>query len=478
MITNLFGAVLVYALAILVLPLPEVSDIVGVRVQNLVMASIIAPLGVVYGVIRVNLELHPMARWVRSGADPNRKERRQILRAPARIATHVGAAWLLSALLFGAFNATHDLTLAILVALTVGLAGWTVAAFSYLFAERAMRGFARQALESGAELPRHRSMVARGMAVWAAASGMVLLGLTLVGVTSLVAPDYTSATNLAISMIVFGGLGLIIGGLASYLAARTSADPIRAVRKAVQRIERGDYDVAVPIYDATEIGHLQAGFNRMAGGLRERDALRDLFGRHVGEEVARNALAGGVRLGGEVRHVGVLFVDIIGSTGLAQQRAPEEVVQLLNRFFDVVIDVVDSHDGWVNKFEGDAALAIWGAPTAVPDMATSVLKAARVLGRRLASEVPELSAGIGVSAGPAVAGNVGAAKRYEYTVIGDPVNEAARLTELAKKAPGLVAANGALLDLADEAEAAHWQVGDHVELRGRTGTTPIASLRD
>jgi len=107
-------------------------------------------------------------------------------------------------------------------------------------------------------------------------------------------------------------------------------------------------------------------------------------------------------------------------------------------------------------------------------MEASLLEAARELGDRLQHEIPEVRAGIGVSAGNAVAGNVGAAQRYEYTVIGDPVNEAARLTELAKEVPALVMANGALLDLAG-AEAEHWHRLAPVVVRGRSEPTPIAT---
>ena len=149
----------------------------------------------------------------------------------------------------------------------------------------------------------------------------------------------------------------------------------------------------------------------MAAGLRERERLRDLFGRHVGREVAEAALErdGEVELGGELREVAVVFVDVIGSTGLAMRRRPHEVVALLNAFFALVVEVVEQQCGWVNKFEGDAALCVFGAPTARPDAAGDALRAARAAatsgcraswrGRR---------PGIGVSAGPAVAGNVGA----------------------------------------------------------------------
>jgi adenylate cyclase len=143
----------------------------------------------------------------------------------------------------------------------------------------------------------------------------------------------------------------------------------------------------------------------------------------------------------------------------------------------VVIDVVEQHDGWINKFEGDAALAVFGAPTPLGDAAACALRAGRELGRRIATELDGISAGIGVSAGEAVAGNIGDTRRYEYTVIGDPVNEAARLTEVAKEIEGCVVASGAALERAGE-EAEHWRVVDARTLRGRDAATDLAVPRE
>src|SRR5207302_1296345 len=100
-------------------------------------------------------------------------------------------------------------------------------------------------------------------------------------------------------------------------------------------------------------------FNRMAVGLRERERLRDLFGRHVGEDVARHALESGVQLGGELRQAGILFVDVVGSTAMALELPPHEVVDRLNRFFAIVLETVAARGGWLNKFEGDAALCVF-----------------------------------------------------------------------------------------------------------------------
>jgi adenylate cyclase len=231
----------------------------------------------------------------------------------------------------------------------------------------------------------------------------------------------------------------------------------------------------VRVFDGGDLGLLQAGFNRMAAGLGDREELRDLFGRHVGEDVARAAQERGIELGGEELEVAVLFVDVVGSTRLAAERPPQEVVSRLNAFFGVVVEVVEDCGGWINKFEGDAALAVFGAPLPLEDAAGCALKAARTMAERLAAEVDGLRAGIGVSAGEAVAGNIGAESRFEYTVIGDPVNEAARLCELAKETDGRVLASEDALQRARAEEAERWREGEPVTLRGRSEETRTAA---
>jgi class 3 adenylate cyclase len=241
---------------------------------------------------------------------------------------------------------------------------------------------------------------------------------------------------------------------------------------AVEQVGGGDYDARVPVDDAGEIGLLQQGVNAMAAGLAERERLRDLFGRHVGTTVAQRALTEGVSLDGELRTAAALFVDIAGSTSLVLRTGPEEMVGLLNRFFEVVVQAVEREGGLVNKFEGDAALCVFGAPAEVEDPAGAALRAAR----RIVDDVRaagEVDVGVGVSCGRVWAGQVGAASRLEYTVIGDPVNEAARLTELAKDHPCRAVASEATVRAAAPDEREHWVHDGEVVLRGRdepTGT--------
>jgi class 3 adenylate cyclase/integral membrane sensor domain MASE1 len=209
--------------------------------------------------------------------------------------------------------------------------------------------------------------------------------------------------------------------------------------------------------------------------LAERERLRDLFGRHVGRDVARAVLDGDLAPQGEEREIAALFIDLVGSTSLTSETPPSQVVSLLNTFFRVVVRVVEDHGGLVNKFEGDAALCVFGAPMPRERPAADALAAARELCLRLADEVPQ-SFGIGVSAGRGVAGNVGGEERFEYTVIGDPVNEAARLCQLAKARPQRVLASQAALEFAGSPEDGRWRLGESVTLRGRQAPTRLATI--
>jgi adenylate cyclase len=259
---------------------------------------------------------------------------------------------------------------------------------------------------------------------------------------------------------------LLVGGLATALSARAIGEPLRAVVDALRGVGQGRLDVAVDVEDGGEIGLLQAGFNDMVAGLRERERIQDLFGRHVGPAVAAHAINDGVTLSGEARDVVALFVDITGSTRLTRETDPIEFVGMLNRFFEIVVDEVAGNGGLLNKFEGDAALCVFGAPVTLADPATAALRAARGIRDRVAA-TGELEIGIGVAAGPVIAGQIGTASRLEYTVIGDAVNEAARLTDLAKRVAGRILASETAVAAADEQERANWVRGRLLRLRGR-----------
>src|SRR3954454_7214436 len=147
--------------------------------------------------------------------------------------------------------------------------------------------------------------------------------------------------RIGLAVVVLASVGWLVGLVVIANTAASVAEPLTGLRGALGRVERGDLSASVTVDDASEIGLLQSGFNRMVSGLRERDRLLDLFGRQVGEEVARDALErDGVELGGETRDAAVLFVDLIGSTEMASRLEPQRVVAELNSFFSIVVDCV------------------------------------------------------------------------------------------------------------------------------------------
>ena len=182
---------------------------------------------------------------------------------------------------------------------------------------------------------------------------------------------------------------------------------------------------------------LRHQFEESVAALAARDRVTNLFGQHVSPAVVDRLLASHVEPPNEMREVCVLFLDIRGFTAMTRGRPADQTVALLNDFFAGMIDIVDRHNGIINKFLGDGFLAVFGAPIADPDAATSALAA----GRAMLAEVARwnearpqeaLRVGIGIHLGEAVTGTVGSPRRKEYTVIGDTVNLAARLEQLTK----------------------------------------------
>ena len=470
-LANLTGALVVFVFSsnLLAGPIePEGGD----RLQRVNTLAFVAYLSLMLVVGRAvgNRQTHRLWEWLRREQPADAEVRALVLALPLRLALGDAVAWTGALVVFGLINASFTAVFGLRVASTIALGAVTTVPLGYLLRERVLRPVVTLVhVDAPTPPPILLGITRRMVLAWAIGSAVPLLGIGL-GMLDLVGQDPLSPQ----AVLFLVAVGLVVGLVATTTAARAVADPVQSVAAALRDVGAGRLDTSVPVYDASEIGRLQTGFNAMAEGLRERARLQDLFGRQVGTDVARLALERGVRLGGERREVAVLFVDVIGSTTLAVTHDPEDVVQQLNAFFSVVVDAVADRGGWVNKFEGDAALCVFGAPVDREDAGACALAAARALARGL--ESLELQAAIGVCAGPVVAGNVGTESRFEYTVIGDPVNTAARLAELARSSPGRVLADGAVVAAAG-AEAAHWECGEQVVLRGRSTPTCLARPR-
>jgi adenylate cyclase len=235
---------------------------------------------------------------------------------------------------------------------------------------------------------------------------------------------------------------VVVGLLGAVALATLLARPIHRLVEATDAVAQGDLGVSVPVTTRDELGVLTESFNRMARSLREKEMIKRAFSRYVAPEVVEEVLKDPehAMLSGERREATVLFCDIRGFTSMSERLTPEQVVNLLNEFYTLMIETVSKHDGTLEKFLGDAVMAVFGAPIAHPDHAArAVLTAldmraavADLAKRRREQGLAPFEVGIGVSLGEVVAGTVGTEERMEYTVIGDSVNVASRLQDRAK----------------------------------------------
>jgi adenylate cyclase len=239
--------------------------------------------------------------------------------------------------------------------------------------------------------------------------------------------------------------------------------PIFRLVQGTRAVAGGNFGVALTVTSRDELGLLTASFNDMARSLREKEMIKRAFTRYVAREVVEEILKDPEHLAliGERRQVTVLFCDLRGFTPLSERLNPEQVVSLLNEFYTLAIESTFLHDGTLDKFMGDAVMAVFGAPIPHPDHALRAVKTALVMRQRFEAFNADrarrgeetIGAGIGVSVGEVVAGTVGTEDRMEYTVIGDSVNLAARLEANAKAGQILISDRT-------------WElVRDHVEAR-------------
>lgn len=471
--TNVISAIGSMLFVRYLIPMPEVLEL-GLGGQLGAIGVIYAAVAVVLGGVVTLYLFRPVLEWQRhpDGHDPN-MVRHLVMRLPVVQTIIVVAVWGIGIAIVTVAAWRVDIQLASVVLATALLTAFVTAVLTYLQAERLVRPIAASALARRFEDSTLQPPIKWQLYLtWFTTSAVPMVGVLLLTIAQRY--DYFTGTvgELTSAIVALTTAGMVTGFVGTALVIMSVVDPIKELQAAINRVRRGEQNTLVDIYDGSEIGVLQAGFNEMMRGLRDRQRVRDIFGHYVGAEVAQKALEEVPELGGEERKVAVLFIDVVGSTSYAVDHTPEEVVSALNDFFDVVVEVVHRNKGVINKFQGDAALAVFGAPVSLHDAASHALQAARELQRDLAGL--ELKAGIGVAAGHVVAGHVGGADRFEYTVIGDAVNGAARLTDLAKDTPGMVLTNAATLRTANEVEQQRWTLMKSVELRGRGKMTQLA----
>ncbi|MBI4054850.1 MAG: adenylate/guanylate cyclase domain-containing protein [Elusimicrobia bacterium] len=236
-------------------------------------------------------------------------------------------------------------------------------------------------------------------------------------------------------------ISLILAILGTTGAVGWIMRPLPRLASAAEEVGRGKLDVEVSWRSRDEIGRLTKAFNQMIKGLKERDFIRQVFGRYVSPEIAETVLKGNLSLGGERRFISVLFSDIRNFTHFSEKLPPEEVVLFLNEYFSRMMEVAEKYHGTVDKFIGDALFVMFGAPLPLEDHAVRAVQTAQEMVReveRLSCERTQagkepVRIGVAIHSGIALAGNIGSSHRAEYTVIGDTVNLASHLEGLNKR---------------------------------------------
>ena len=269
--------------------------------------------------------------------------------------------------------------------------------------------------------------------------GRGTVGKLLVG-TSMARIEREARDDLIINVAALTAGILVLIVYAILALGRLVVRPVSEIAEAMRAVQAGDLDRRVAIKRGDEIGVLASTYNFMVSGLREREKLQDAFSRYVSPQIYQRFQKGEINLKGETRKAVVLFSDIRSFTTLSEQLSPVDVVTMLNEYFTEMVEIVMKHEGFVNKFIGDAIMAIYNVPIDQPEPELRAVRTGlemlasldRLNERRQARGQFTLKIGIGINTGPVVAGNLGHERRLEYTVIGDTVNLAQRIESQTK----------------------------------------------
>ena len=249
-------------------------------------------------------------------------------------------------------------------------------------------------------------------------------------------------------VLLLVGFGLIVSLGLAWLISRGITAPLTDLVRGTRMVDAGQLDVVIPVRTRDELGILAEAFNDMVKDLKEKERVKAVFGRYLPKAVADRVMAdeNSLQLGGEEREVAILFSDIRGFTSISEHIPPQNLVTMLNAYFTRMVDVLLAHEGTLDKYVGDAIMAVFGAPVADADAAVKAVHTALEMQAGLKELHAEFAAkgwplfeiGIGINAGPVVAGNLGSIKQLSYTVIVEEVNLASRLCSKAAKGQVLI----------------------------------------
>ena len=229
-----------------------------------------------------------------------------------------------------------------------------------------------------------------------------------------------------------------------FVFSMTLTSPLETLTNLIHLVSKGNFDVnasgQVKTFFKDEVKELATAFDSMTEGLKERDKVKNLFNKFHGSSVTEDLMKKDVSIGGQSKDVIVFFSDIRGFTAFSEKRKPEEVVGMLNEYFAVMVKIINANGGIVDKFIGDAIMAVWGVPKANKKDAHNAVKACLEMRRALADlnekrmgrKEPPIQIGMGLHAGSAISGTIGSDERMEYTIIGNTVDTGSRIESSTK----------------------------------------------
>jgi adenylate cyclase len=455
------------------------SDYVRVAVLNIGVGAAYLAVGLPAGRALIERrEFAPIAAWLTSGQPATSADQLRALRLPRQWALLSTVPWIVGTLLITGVNLTVSKQFAASIATVALLGGATACALQYLLVERTIRPVVAVALAGGppppTAVPGVRSRIAMA---WTIGAAMPLLGIGGMAISALL--GHTMTRNwLAGACVVLVVIGLAVGLTAMRLTSRSLGEPLVRLRDALEDVERGNLTTAVEVDDGSEVGLVQAGFNRMVEGLRDRERLHEALGTYVHPAITDRILDEGVNVAGEELEVSIMFVDVRDFTAFAERAPATQVVTRLNELFELAVPIVDEHHGHVNKFIGDGLLAVFGAPERRPDHAECAVASACAITEAVRRSFDDtMRVGVGVNTGPVVVGTVGGGGHLDFTVIGDAVNTAARV-EAATRRTGddVLITESTLSRLTSDTSA--WVRRDPLTLKGKEQHIHLYGLAD
>ncbi|MGI8460996.1 MAG: adenylate/guanylate cyclase domain-containing protein [Solirubrobacterales bacterium] len=464
---NLVGATGVVLFLIYLAPTTlsddQIDEIADLWPFFVVYMAVTLPLGWLFITRR---PFRPIAAWLVTDAPADVGMQARVLRYPRSWALAALIPWCGGALLTFASAAEIDIGVAAAGALGILAGALTACSLQYLAIERIMLPVTARSLAGGPP-PGVRSagVGTRAAMAWVFGSGVPLLGIIAFAAGDLAGANF-NAEDVTIASLALAGLGIVNGAIATGIAARSVVDPLGSMQRALERVERGELSTQVTVDDGSEVGMLEAGFNRMTRGLAERERLQEAFGAFVDPSLAERVLEEGTDFTGEQLELSLLFVDVRDFTGFSERVGPQEVVASLNALYERVVPIVLEHGGHANKFIGDGLLAVFGAPERLDEHADHAVGAALEIAaavRRGAS----LHVGVGVNSGEVVVGTIGGGGRLDFTVIGDAVNTAARVEAATRDTGDDVLITGVTKDLLRRDHGA-WIERVAVPMRGKS----------